>query len=1121
MSVRASKPALLEQLQSGHQVIEASAGPGKTFTLQRLVADLVLAGTPIERILVVTFTDKATQELLTRIRGYLQHLLEQRQDDGEGPFWEIDDAGRARLTTALRGFDRAPISTIHGFCRQILQESALEGRTLFDRELADERGLFGKAFRHALAHHFTQVPELCQILETSLVQGERVETLEDELWAIHSDGGEVLPPLATWRAWMGSLDMAWFAEVESLAGAWKTAKVHSSTIASARKALDSLAFALTKAESAFEFSQAFDAPGLASLWKATAKLAEAPGDPGPLHAWLAQGEALLVSPQALRAQVLLGPVQETLRRLTQADGLFTFQGMIQGVVEALEAPEGEALAQRLRDRYDLALVDEFQDTDPLQWQIFKCIFLREDRRLILIGDPKQAIYGFRGGDLPTYRQACQELLQGREPLRLELNFRSTPQVIEAYNHILSGDGPASFFREPSLYPRPVGCGRPTCQTLCNGQPVKPVEVLVLDTLKGGQGLWRRLARQMAQRIQGTVASGLDFGEPGALRRLGYGDVQVLVGKTSEGELMAKALRAEGIPCAFYKQRGLFQTREAEAWLALLRAVAQPRDRTSQLRAFLSPFFAYDLEALRRLPAMPEGHPALQRLLAWGALAQTHRFGEMLDAMLEESGLVHRLLLCETGYRSLVNYRHIAEALLALSAKGSLTLHDLIRALDRWQRQLEKPPAEDGELQRLEGDRDAVQILTLHAAKGLEAPIVAVFAFGKPRASNLRRFHHQGKRALCLGNAPALFTEQAKQEAADEHERLLYVGMTRAQAKLILCAFDQRTQSQTLASLQCAYDALNKRLVDLRDTAETHFAWMHIPALGITPLAERAPQLPADVALPELPAPEKSWDYGNLSRRARPSFTTSFSSLQDRIAREEAPLRGDRDQPGLRPPPGELPKGTHSGQVLHELLEWADLATLDRLEVWSQRPEVRARVQETLEAHGIPRALESKVAEVVFRGLTSELPLAWGGSLCVATAEKVLREVDFLARFLAAERSPETKDLLKGSIDVLCEHQGRIYILDWKNSLLPDYTWASLQEAVDSHYRMQAQVYLQAVLAAFGIRDEADYEARFGGILYVFLRGLPTQGTWSIRPTWAEVQTWMDELARIHREVAIG
>ncbi len=1118
MSVRVSKPALLDDLRSAHEVIEASAGTGKTYTLQRLVADQIISGaSTIERILVVTFTEKATAELRTRIREYLQALHDQTQDDDRAPFWEVDAEARERLAAALRGFERATISTIHGFCRQVLQEAALEGRTLFDRELADERALFGRAFRETLNRTFTQDPDHRAMLEASLAAGNTVAGLEGELWSVHSDGGELLPALATWQAWIGQLDPAWFSGVDGLVLDWKAAKVPAATVTSAAKTLSVVAADLARAHSDYERAMAFEGCNLEPLWKAAAALT---GEHGPLHAWLTRGPESLLSPSALQAHLFLQEVRGTQQRLAQTEGLFTFHSMIHGVVDALDAPDGAALAQRLRERYDIALVDEFQDTDPQQWEVFKRIFLRADRRLVIIGDPKQAIYGFRGGDLPTYQAACRSILAGAAPKRLEQNFRSTPAVIAAYNHILSGAGPASYFEDASLYPKAVTCGLPEPTATVAGQPLRPVDVLVLDAMTGGQRLWRRLARKLAQRIGALVASNIRFGKPGQERRLGYGDVQVLVGKATEGELMAKALRAEGIPCAFYKQKGLFKTREAEEWLDALRAVAGPRDSSAQLRAFLSPFFGYDLEDLRGLSSLTEDHPALQRLLGWNALAHQHRFGELLDAMLEASGLTRRLLLAETGLRSLVNFRHIAESLLSLSTQRRVTLDDLIRQLDRWRQGVELPSAEEADLQRLEGDRNAVQILTVHAAKGLEAPIVAIFAFGKGCESRLYRFHQNGARALYLGTPPDAIKRAAAEETRGEQERLLYVGMTRAQAKLILCAFDDRTKEGGLRQLKSAYDPLNQRLVAMRGEREDLFAWEPVAALGSTSMVDTVPALAEDMNLPLVPT-AASLDYDLLSGAARPFVTTSFTALQHRIDAAEAPLRGDRDQTGVRAGAGELPGGTATGQALHELLEWADLGTLTSFETWSRRPEVQTQLRQTLDLHGLPRSCAAKVAEIVHAALSSELPLAWGGGVRIAKAERLLREVDFFSRFLAVERFPAEKDLLKGSIDVLCESGGRIYLLDWKSNLLPDYGPETLHQAVMGHYLLQAQVYLMACLAFLGIRDEAAYEARFGGILYVFLRGLPVQGTWSLRPTWAEVQGWQRDLERVHREVIVG
>jgi exodeoxyribonuclease V beta subunit len=458
--------------------------------------------------------------------------------------------------------------------------------------------------------------------------------------------------------------------------------------------------------------------------------------------------------------------------------------------------------------------------------------------------------------------------------------------------------------------------------------------------------------------------------------------------------------------------------------------------------------------------------------------------------------------------------------LNLTTERRLSLADLIRQLERWRQGQEKPSAEEADLQRLEGDRDAVQILTLHAAKGLEAPIVALFAFGKGRGSRLLRFHQGGERCLCLGSPSTAIKAQAEREAREEQERLLYVGLTRAQAKLIICAFDQRTGKGERKRLHCAYDTLNERLVDMIGERPDLFAWEPVPALGSSPMAEAAPTLPEQLVLPS-PPPVPAFDYAAQARAARPFATTSFTALQNRLEALGPLLSGDRDQVGVRPSAGDLPGGTHTGQALHELLEWVDLDTLESFEGWAKRPEVQAKIRETLDLHGLPRAAAAKVAETVHAGLCAELPLAWGGSLRVHRAERLLREVDFFSRFLDADRFPGEKDLLKGSIDVLCESGGRIYVLDWKSNLLADYEPATLHRAVMEHYLLQAQVYLLATLAFLDIRDQAQYEARFGGILYVFLRGLPGQGTWSMRPTWVEVQAWKRDLERVHREVILA
>ncbi len=1118
---RLEKPDLVAALRHPHDVIEASAGTGKTYTLERLVADAVLSGTRLERLLVVTFTDKAAQELRTRVRAFLEGILQGSHPEApaDAPLaWELDAQALGRVSEALRSFDRATLSTIHGFCRTILQETALASGTLFQRELADERALFGRAFRQCLARRFAIDPQDRILLQAACAAGWSMEDLEDLLWQAHSDGGELMPRPQDWEMARANWDLT-PDDADAILATWKAVKVHASTHKSAAESLSRLLGLLANPNlPCFEVALGWKDIGTGPLGKACEKVLATEVDPGPALR-LAQVMRPLVeaapTPESVLAHAFLPALREAVDHLCQTEGLFTFSAMIQDVANALEGPNGDALAARIAARYDLALVDEFQDTDPRQWAIFRRLF-RDTGRLVLIGDPKQAIYGFRGGDLATYRAACADLLQERPPLRLERNFRSTPEVIDAYNHILAG-----MFTDAGAYPAPVGCGRPDLRATVDGAGIIPVDLLWVDTTSGGTRLWKQVARALARHLKGLKEARIQFGAPGKTRTLGYGDMQVLVGKKGEGELVARALRAEGIPTAFYKQKALLRTLEAQEWLDLLRAVADPQNRSRQARALLTRFFACGLQDLRGLAELPEDHPAIAFLMEGQALARTGHLEDLPGFLLEASGLPGRLLLCQQGLRALVNFRHLGEVL-AQRARQGLELDDLIRQLDRWVRDLEGAPSEDGDLQRLEGEGDAVQILTLHASKGLEAPIVVPFAFGKGASSALHRYHADRKRRVHLGTLPTwagnddgtLVCNLTAREDDEERQRLLYVGLTRAQAKLVLFVFDQRNKDGSGKRLDGPYEVLNRRLRDMEHVPAHLFTRVDLPWTHLSRLEE--PPAP-DLAGLELPTPPEGWtpDFEALRRQARPWITTSFTALHDRLGGDEAlETRGDQDQPGLPPPPADLPRGTHVGQALHELLEWVDLDEVASANaaIWSTRPEVQGQVLDTLALHGLEARFAPRITELVHHALTSPL----GPVPPLVQANHVLRELDFHARF--TEGHP---DLLKGSIDALFETDGRAYILDWKSNHLADYGPQALDACVQASYRLQAQVYTQATLAFLGIEDEDGYVQRFGGILYVFLRGLPNEGVWFLKPTWAEVQVWKHELAVLHGEVVRG
>ena len=1116
--IRIPRPAVLDRIPRPFAVLEASAGTGKTYTLEHLVLDRVLEGVPLEQILVVTFTEKAALELRTRVRALLERLLEPGMvDPGEGPCWILDDEARARLRQARGALERATLSTIHSFCQRVLQESALERRSLFDEAQADARQLFDRAWREGLRAEGTREAAHQGLLRAALEAGWTVDTLSDLLWEVHREraipvpGPEALVDLR--RHFPAQNPQA----DEALGATWLAAKVRRDVAERALACVVALRECLAAPMEVWTFVQAWNDLNLRSLHTACGK-AGPTGPAADLARWLQ--DRPVPTEESVLVQALLPTVQQRLAAIKASEGLYDFDDMILRVREALESPGGPALAGRLRERFSVAFIDECQDTDAAQWDIFRSLFHHEGHELVLVGDPKQAIYGFRGGDLPTYLKA-RRLLVADRAVPLAENFRSTKPLLQACEALFSH--PAFFTGEVAF--APVTCGRPELGLeAADGTPLPPLRVLRVEELDGGVRLWRRVALGLARELKELLDSGARFGKEGQRKPLSPKDAFVLVGKAFEGRLMAEALGAVGLPFAFFKQKGLFKSPEARAWLHLLQAVEDPRASGRLARALLSPFFGLTLPELEGMRDLREDHPALQRLRTWADLARRRRFAELMEQILRDSAVIERLLLFEEGERAITNLRHIGELLARAAAERHGDLAQLIRQLRRWRQGLELPPGENGDEQRLEGREEAIQILTLHAAKGLEAPVVAVFAPGAARTTKLHRFHDEaGLRCLCLGAAPegSDLETRIEDEEAHEQERLMYVALTRAKARLVVPFFV--VDATAKASLgqpkhpKGPLMVLNRVLRPLLEggalpgASVRPLAEVEVAALKVTALSSLRTWVipPAEISAPTL-------DAEALRAAGRPRRTTSFTALQRRIDETRAGETEDPEPDALGARPDGLPRGRQVGTLLHELLEALDPATMRgrSFEAWWKEATVREPILRRSALAGLGPEAAQEAARRVFLGFTTPLPLLEGGS-SLAEVDRLLREMDFLTGL------PGGTDFLGGSVDALFEKEGRTYLLDWKSNSLPDYSPEALAACVSGHYELQVRIYTLAVLRFLDVKDEADYEARFGGALYVFLRGLPEGGVWSFRPTWSEVRAWERDLAVVGGEVLGG
>jgi exodeoxyribonuclease V beta subunit len=1153
--IRVRRPAAVEAL-GRRGVVEASAGTGKTYVLEHLVVDLLLRrGLELEQILVVTFTEKATAELVQRVRGKIATLKDLTADhplavEGaatpESECWVLDEQARRRLRAALLAFDRAGITTIHGFCQRLLVEHAFAHQRLFDEELVDESDTFHDAFVETLRHEAAVDPALAPYLDAWLRTGKPLEALELRwLFSAHRQGDRPLrpPPLdeAAFVAALASLPEV-SDEDALLALELKRYRVHGGTIKKVVRLLAGLGrvaalqrggapAALCLAQLEIEERQE-DNNVLPYLCE---KLGHIPADGSRSARLLAAVRAIEASAVPLGAELvrrILPRLRVRLESRKRQTGLYDFQDMLTLVARGLEGERGESLVATLRARYRHALIDEFQDTDETQWRIFRRLFLDSDSHgLTVIGDPKQAIYSFRGADVHTYLRARAEILGATPPLHLTESFRSTAPLIAAYNALLDQEAPAPFFRASGgiRYDHPVVCGRPTLR-LTDASGAEAAPVVVLDVVNKTADQSSLYTWQVKQAVQGRIVAEIRalLSAQGRLfldgKPLGAGDVFVLTRTTRESREVGDALRAAGLPYAFFKQERLFATVEAREVLDLLRAIDTPDDTTARSRAFITAFFGLSLPDLAACEDLPTGHPLQRLLYEWKALADAGDFEALFARIVAGSGIVCRELFLRASERRLTNYLHLLELLQDEAARTRSTLRELSQTLAAWVSGARRPPGQGTDIQRLETDAQAVQIMTIHHAKGLEAGAVFLYgAFWPGPAADVRAFHDEADQPVVrLGRPPAAERQRIADEQDDEERRVLYVALTRARGRLYMPVYPA-----SFKGLRGSYRRINERLEGVcRQSTVDGRQLFELVEVGC-PAAPVVEERPGAAEFARWEVPDLGGETDDSARRgqalARAGFVvTSYSAIKRRHAGEavDDPAAGEETPAEDTPlPPDELPRGRLSGSFLHECIEelpWDDLRERPPLAAWQARPEIvelfeRVRRRHDREPAHLPHALR-----LVHTTLTAPVRLGEVLMPGLCTADRAIREMEFL--FPIPERAEGwriERGVVKGFVDLLFEHQGRTYVCDWKGDWLRSWDAATVDAHCARHYQTQAQLYTVAALRLLGVTDRAAHERRFGGVLYCFLRGRrpedPGAGVHFHRPDWDEVQRWQREM----------
>ncbi len=1144
---------LVDTPLEGMNLIEAGAGTGKTYAITGLFLRLILEkGLSVNEILVVTFTEAATNELIERIHRrlgdavkafsgnicddeFLRALVKKNRDHNRV---------LGLLHEALRTFDQASIFTIHGFCRRILSENAFESGSLFDTELvADQEDLkkeivddFWRRNIYTASPLFVNYAlekgfgpdDLISLLGTRIAQpylrvipesDEEIDTVEQEkefvsifnrmrnLWQSHRDEIEDIlltdPGLSRVKygktripLWIQSMDRYMSIGVCGLLPFKEFVKFTTSELKSSVK----------KGFSAPEHP-VFDLCDI--LGKKKDELEE-----------LFRRRLL-----ALRTG-LFDYVRHELSRRKRLKNIQSFDDLLLRLHKALDSRGGGSLADAIRAKFRAALVDEFQDTDPLQYAIFKKVFHVPHRMLFLIGDPKQAIYGFRGADIFTYMTASRDVYSR---YTLKENWRTEPGLITAVNAVFSRSRRPFLYDEIPFQPAVPAGGYLDKSTRWNGLGKLPFKLWFVDAHRvtgSDKAINKTDARKMisdgvAVEISRLLAhcEGTDFlpGEKG----LAAGDICVLVRKNAEAVLMQEALSSLRIPSVIYSTANLFDSREAEEVRRILAAIIDYDNGTWLNAALVTDMLGMKGEQLERLI---DDETAWEKMVLqfrkYHDMWEEHGFIRMFRFLLSEKDVLPRLMSLPDGERRNTNILHLAEVLHEVSVQKRLGMGELLEWLEG-RIDPNGPKLEEHQL-RLESDENAVKITTIHRSKGLEYPVVfCPFSWDGSRIRKHKDpvvFHDEREgRILTLDVGSREIDKNrvsAEKEILAENLRLLYVALTRAKYRcyMVWGRFNEAGTSAP-AYLFHGHDDLDGE--DIMDAIEEKFKYLSDDEMlkDLKMLARNSGNNILVSGLPVGSGDSFSVLHSNNyhSDIACREFTakidlgwriSSFSSLVS--GRHDADEMPDHDPIGLpgiyteeldaaqeeAHPEGmfAFPKGVRAGTFLHDLLEHLDF-TEDDIDI------IKGAVSGKLVQYGFETTWTDTICDMVLKVLGAPLDKE-SPDLRLSSIEKKdrLNELEFYfpLKMISSERLKEiitanldnhfsgyvpevlgrlkfapVRGFMRGFMDLVFRWGGRYYLLDWKSNFLgariEDYDRNSLARAMDREsYVLQYIIYTMAL-----------------------------------------------------------
>ena len=1181
----------------GPALIEASAGTGKTYTLAALYVRLIIGqggdkgfGRPLlpPDILVVTFTNAATLELRDRIRTNLSDIARVFRGirSSDDPFTQSllkavesdqHQATALQLERAADWMDEAAIFTIHSWAQRMLTSHAFDSDTLFEQSLGDDgRELLEEACRDYWRIHCSvldarvadQIGPLLGSPKTLSRWIKRSLATRSELYwggralTFAMDPRVLAKHILKWQKTLSDaqerLRLVWTSSLNDIETPLIDACERNAFKKTVRDKMHS------RLQDMRQWMAGEEIPSPQALitslnFDQTHMLK---GQVCPIH----PASDLLQACVDINAQrpamegVLLHAkrwIAERFESLKSASAVLDFDDLLVQLHKGLKGRKGDSLAQRIRQQYPVAMIDEFQDTDPLQFDIFKAIYHQtENTSWIMIGDPKQAIYSFRGADIHTYISARED---SRDRLfTLDTNYRSSASVVAAVNVLFqkaeeSERGAFLFKTEEGSDQLPFnkvqakGLNSPLIH---QGEVLEGLRLMTYppdDCLDA-----HRYRTLMSNAAASRITKLLNDADKAELVAQGQAikpsDIAVLVRNGTEAKCIRQALQARGVASVYLSDKeSIFDSREAVDLWRMLQAVMNPKSQRLMMSALASQTFCMDYEYLSELKTNERAwEQEAERFLELHLLWKKTNVAAVIRALIMRFSLPSKLAVHfpDRAERILTNLMHLGELLQIHSAK----LESEQAILRYFSNQLSDLSLRgDDQLVRMESDAGRVQVITMHKSKGLEYPLVFI-PFGvsgsKVSASKGEGISYkEGVVSRLELSGDKSVTERADLERLQEDIRLMYVALTRAKyccwlgvchayslpdsSLSSLLGLSGKFKSEALTdSLQQALgallesDAINEEVIENDDT--TRF------------------QTPHSVNWNEAKTPHRSlsnerWSFTSYSAISNRLQTISDDDPQQEKFNDKAetPDKKFRFEEAAQQTIHAFPRGAVPGNYLHEVLERAaeygfkntaqsDEYICEALQINLQIPDwqnheqvLHAWLKNMLVS---PLGIEQGLAIADIEHYAAEMEFLFSvDQMHTDALDQLCREAIYPSLDRAKLEPQHINGIIKGFIDLTFEVKGRYWVCDYKSNWLgphsDHYDEVSMQRALVEHrYDLQLMIYLLALHRMLMVRDsdykddpQQGYEQRVGGAVYLYLRGLPEgKGTLAVKPTFNQI-----------------